>query len=188
MANPKTNSGRSVDTKKQVFRFVSMALLACVMVGAVLMVVCSVRNERLQNKLSFDYNGSLQELTYPIREDAAAQKAKVKAIKRHGQTGKFRYYCEKILYMQAYYADSAIQFGNVSSNDCILVFYIYDENDALLYRSDGIEPGQRVHSIRLIDPKPAGTYACKLYVAAFDKQTYAYLGAQYSDLTLMIGG
>ena len=188
MSSEPSKSGAAANQTKQILRIAAMIVLALIMVGAVLLGLCSVRNERMRDKLYFAYSGQLQPDVHSIELDAQAQKERVKANKRHGQTAKFRYYFEEYFRMRASYADSAILFGNVSTNDCALVFYIFDENDVLLYRSGGITPGNYANAIRLPDPKPDGEYACRLYVAAFDLQTNDYIGAQYSDMTLIIGG
>ena len=189
MSNSDQGEKRISSEQTELLRRIMMIVLAAVIVGAVWLCACSIRNERMRDKLYFPYAGNMfNEGVFPITMDEQAQKAEVKKVKRHGQTGKFKYYCSSVVRMQSYAAEGTISFGNVSTNDCALVFTLYDENDVPLCRSVGVTPGNYVHAIRLTDPREDGTYNCRLYVAAFDLETNAYLGAQYSDLILMIGG
>ena len=79
-------------------------------------------------------------------------------------------------------------FGNVTTNNCILTLTIRDANGELLYSSGGLKPGNYISRISLLFNRPAGTYNCRAYVAAFDPQTFRQIGVQYSKLTVEIGG
>ena len=189
MKQKQTGLRHFFDSQKEKLRIGFMIALAVMLIGAVLLSAFSIRNEKMRDKVYFIYTGDLHAYgVFPIDMDAETQNKRARATERHGQTGKFQFYCSPTLRMQAYYADGALAFGNVSDNDCALVITIFDENDKQIYRSGGVLPGNYIHAIRLSDPKPDGTYACKLYVTAYDLQTNAYIGTQYTDLTLVIGG
>ena len=190
MSSPAKENRRLSDSQKTMLQKIAMIALAVVIVGGVLLCAFSIRNEGLRKKMTaFPYTvNAFNEGVFPITMDEQAQKAEVKKLKRHGQTGKFAYYCSSTVRLQSYMAEGAIYFGNVSANDCALVFTVFDEHDMPLCRSVSVAPGNYVHSIRLSDPMENGTYPCRLYVAAYDLETNDYLGAQYSDLTLKIGG
>ena len=185
----KQSSKRPTRQTKAGLRVVCMIVLALICIGGIVCSAVSIRNEKLRDQVYFVYSGDLQKRgLYPIKLTGEEQKTKVKKTKRHGQLGKFQYYCVSDLRMQSSNMDSTIRFGNVSTNDCVLVLSVVDAAGHLLYRSGGVEPGNYISRIRLSQPLEDGTYDCRAYVAAYDRQTFAYLGAQYSALNVIIGG
>ena len=165
-------------------------LLLCIglVFGTVLSAV-SVRSELLQKKYRFIYGGSLQkECLFDLTIDAESVRKYVREMDRHGQTRKFAFFCNDTLAPDTMNGLCAIMFGSPDTNDCILILSIYDENGDMLYRSDGVEPGKYISQIRLVTDMENGAHTCRAYVTAYDRDNYACIGVQYTDLTVQIGG
>ena len=174
----------------RLLRRIVLIALAVVMAASVCLVIFGLRGENLRTAANTTFNGVMQkDSLYAMDIDEKAQIDKVKETPRGGQTAKFRYFTSTYLRLDYAFAYTPIVFGNVSSNDEILVFSIVDdESGILMYRSGGIEPGNYVSQIRLLHAYSAGEYTCRMYVTAYDRETYACRGVQYTDLTVMVGG
>lgn len=115
------------------------------------------------------------------------QKALVKATKVKGDTHKFDFFVNDSIVMNEYDDPALIEFGSADSNDCVLVFYMLDENGNELYRSLGVEPGKQIRSISFFDEIPYGTHEATLAVLGYNPETYKPVGMQTARIKLEIG-
>ena len=178
------------DGKAILFR-VLIAVTAVLAAFGIVLSAVSLRNEHLQRKVELYYAGMLQESgVSPITITDEQVRQSVRNTKRHGNTRAFTYYCARTLKLDAETRRGYILFGNPADNDCDLVLSILDENDNLIYRTGGVEPGKYLTMIRPdVDEWECGTYTCKAYVCAYEGEglDYKCIGAQYSRLTVKIG-
>lgn len=177
-------------TKSKTIRLVAIVVVAAVLAASVPLAWIGVRNARMQEHALYVFNGVLQEESiFNITLDEKDQTYRAAETHRHGQTGKFSYFCDSTLVLASRNAYGPIVFGNPSANDCILVLTILDKDGEMLYRSGGVLPGKYISQIRLLSaPDESGTYACRAYVSAYDRQTKERIGVQYSKLSVQIGG
>ena len=84
--------------------------------------------------------------------------------------------------------DSALlEFGSVSSNDCILIAFLLDESGKTLYRSLGVEPGEEIKSVRLFEEMPYGTHKLTLVVNGYNAESYEKIGTKTAEIQIKIG-
>ena len=175
----------------ELLRRILIAALALLIVFGVVLSAVSLHEERLQKKITRTYSGLLQqECLFPIDLDEEQVRQNVRATKRRGQTRAFTYFCNDTLQLDAQSMSGYILFGNPADNDCTLVLSVTDENDRLIYCSDGVSPGKYITMVRPLVPMESGTHACKAYVAAYKgrDERYKCVGVQYSRLTVEVGG
>ena len=167
---------------------VLIPIIALIMVVAVLLSAFSIRNYRLNKILEYNYIGTLENRSVrdiEINEEEQAERAK--DMKRKGQKSKFDFFCNNEIEFEYSTAYGTLVLANIATNDCIIVASIFDEDENLIYRSGGIEPGRYLSQIRLFAPPKDGKHTCRLYVSAYDKETNEVIGVQYTDLTIWIG-
>lgn len=176
---------------KELLRRIAIAALALLCCFGVVFSALSIRGERLQKKIPLSYAGVLQQsCLFPIGLDESQVRSSVRATKRHGQTYAFTYFCSQRLQLSADSMSGYILFGNPAENDCTLVLTILDKNDHLIYRSDGVEPGNYITQIRPFFNMEGGVYPCKAYVSGYTGRDFQYkcVGVQYSRLDIEVGG
>ena len=115
------------------------------------------------------------------------QKALVKATKAKGDTHKFDFFVNDSIVMNEYDDPALIEFGSADSNDCVLVFYILDENGNELYRSLGVEPGRQIRSVSFYNEISYGTHDVTIAVLGYNPENYKLLGMQTAGIKLEIG-
>lgn len=175
---------------KELLRRCLIVILAIVTAFGVSLSVVSLRNERLQNKITLIYSGVLEDdYVFPIEFSDEQVRESVKQTRRHGQTRAFTYFCDDHLRLDPIDRYGFIMFGNPEENDCQLVLSILDEDGKLVYRSKGVEPGNYITQIRPYVQLEAGSYAYTAYVSAYVREDYRYkcVGVQYSRLTVEVG-
>lgn len=166
---------------------VPLAVCSVVLIFAVCLSVVSGYNEHLLKKVGTDYACVLQkESIYPIGIDAQETVQRIKETNRHGQKTAFQYFCEEEITFRNCTSFGALILANPQTNTCDLVATIFDKDGRVLYRSNGIEPGKYLSQIRLMEGLQAGEYACRLYVAGFDRQTQKSVGVQYTKLKIIV--
>ncbi len=187
----KQSAGEGPGGGKERLRRAAFALLAVLAVFGIVVSALSVRSEQLQKKVTLLYAGMLErDNVMPIELSEKRVRESVRATKRHGDTHAFTYFCTRTLQLEANAMSGYILFGNPADNDCDLVLSIFDDKDALIYRSGGIKPGTYLTQIRLpVEAWEGGTYVCKAVVTAYKGTDLPYkcVGAQYSRLTVKVG-
>lgn len=174
--------------KKLSLRIIIISAVAVILAVSALIASVGIRNYVLRESVEFTYSGVLESQsvrTIEISEEEQAERAK--EMKIRGQKSKFGFFCNNELFFEYPTAYGPLILANISSNDCIFIATILDEDGNLLYRSNGIESGKYLSQIRLFNPPTDGKYDCRLYVSAYDKETNELLGVQYTAITLLIG-
>ncbi len=115
------------------------------------------------------------------------QKSLVKATKRKGEKRKFGFFINDEIKLAESDEPALLEFGNVESNDCVLVFFLFDEKGNEIYRSLGVAPGKEVRSASFFDEISYGTHDITVAVIGYDPQTFEKTGMQTSKLKLKIG-
>ena len=170
-------------------RLVAIILTVAVLVSAIPITLIGVRAIRLKQLVPERYNGIEQQadlIPVTFSEEEIAQR--LKKMHRHGQTGKFDYFCDPTVEMDLSIARGLIQFVNPATNDCTLILSIYDKDGKLIYRSNGVPPGQEIVRVSVPYDTQKGPYDCRAYIGAYNRRTGERLGVQYSKLTVTLGG
>lgn len=136
-----------------------------------------------------DYKGRVESEAIAFDMDISEnqQKALTKATKSKGDKRKFDFFVNDTIVMNEYDDPALVEFGSADSNDCVLVFYIIDENGQELYRSLGIEPGRQIRSISFFDEIPYGTQNVTIAVLGYNAKTFKKVGMQTAQIKLEIG-
>ena len=188
---PKLSVPKAPADGRDLLRRIAIVLLAALTVSGIALSAVSLRNDRLQNKVTLLYAGMLQKANVmPITMQESDVRRNVRSTKRHGKTSAFTYYISRTLQLNADSLTGYILFGNPADNDCDLVLSVFDEADNLIYRSGGVRPGTYLTQIRPdVDGWALGAHNCKAVVTAYRGQDIAYrcIGAQYSRLTVKVG-
>ncbi len=165
-------------------------IVAVVAVTAVVIALIAGNNYSVPDYVkNADYKGRVESEAVAFDMDISEnqQKALSKATKSKGDKRKFDFFVNDKIVMNEYDDPALIEFGSADSNDCVLVFYIIDENGQELYRSLGIEPGRQVRSISFFDEIPYGTQNVTLAVLGYDAKTFKKVGMQTAQIKLEIG-
>ncbi|NLB36738.1 MAG: hypothetical protein GX824_05490 [Clostridiales bacterium] len=128
-------------------------------------------------------NYNIRDINIGINE----QLQKAKALKTRGDKRAFKFFARDELVFKEWYEESPFTFGNVSSNDCVLIASILHKDNNLLYRSRGLKPGKLIPKIKLFKELPYGSYDAMLVVVGYDAKTKEIKGAQYTQIRLVIG-
>lgn len=115
------------------------------------------------------------------------QETLAKAIKAKGDRRAFDFFVNDTVVMTESDDPALIEFGSVSSNDCVLLIFMLDEKGNEIYRSLGIEPGEQISSVSLFDELPYGTHDVTLAVLGYNTKTYRQVGMQTTKIKLKIG-
>ena len=136
-----------------------------------------------------EYKGRIESSSVAIETDISAEQQKTlsKSVSVKGNKSAFKFYTNKEIVMEDYSDPALIEFGSVSSNDCVLLAFLIDENGKLLYRSLGVEPGKKIGSVSLFDSVPYGKHKLTLIVNGYDPETYEKKGTQTTSVNLTIG-
>ncbi len=170
-------------------RVAAIILAVCVVIATVC-VIAAVTNARfaVPKEAIIEYRGRNipDNSTYIVTDDLATQYEFTDQMKRKGDTKDFRYYAASQLVFAEKYSSANLNLVNVFDNDCVFIASIVDEADNVIYRSLGLVSGRALPEITISDLR-YGTHDMKLVVAAYDPETYEYIGVQYSDLTVQVG-
>lgn len=136
-----------------------------------------------------EYKGRIESSSVATETDISAEQQKMlsKSVSVKGNKSAFKFYTNKEIIMEDYSDPALIEFGSVSSNDCVLLAFLIDENGKLLYRSLGVEPGKKIGSVSLFDSVPYGKHKLTLIVNGYDPETYEKKGTQATSVNLTIG-
>ncbi|HZJ77878.1 MAG TPA: hypothetical protein VFD52_03650 [Clostridia bacterium] len=104
-----------------------------------------------------------------------------------GDKDAFKFFVRKELLFDEWNREAPFTFGNVATNDCILIVTLLDEDDNMIYRSKGLEPSKYIPRIKLFHEMPYGSYDINMVVVAYDKQTREKIGTQYTQIRMVIG-
>lgn len=117
------------------------------------------------------------------------QQTKAAAVKAKGDKDVFEFFALTDIIISEPADNLPIVLGNLKKNDCTFIVSLVDREGQLMARTLGLPPGKYLPYITLIDRKlPYGEYDhLKLVVSAYDSDTLAYLGSQYTDFRLVIG-
>ncbi len=169
-------------------RMILVLVISVIFIVSAVSAAIAVRNYRLLQSVEFVFSGNLEQRSarnIEISEEEQAER--VKAMKRKGQKSKFDFFCNSEIEFEYGTDYGSLVLANVSTNDCILVASILTDDGTLIYRSGGIEPGRYISQIRLFAPPEDGEHNCRVFVTAYEKDTYELIGVQYTDLTIWIG-
>jgi len=117
------------------------------------------------------------------------QQAKADATKAKGDKSIFQFFASTDIIISEPADNVPVVLGNLEKNDCTFIISLVDREGGLMARTLGLPPGKYLPYITLIDRRlPYGEYDnLKLVVSAYDSDTLAYLGSQYTDFRLVIG-
>ena len=165
---------------------------ASVLIAALVVVVVLVAfgNPSLPDSVkNVEFKGRLEpdSVAAETRLSEAQQEKLSKSVKARGSTGAFDFYVNDEISVQEHTDPVLLEFGNNSSNDCVLVAFLLDENGEVIYRSLGVEPGEEVRSVMLFDSVSYGTQTATLAVNGYDARTYEKIGTQTVKIKLKIG-
>ncbi len=115
------------------------------------------------------------------------QKTLAKATKSKGNRRAFSFFVNDNIIMSEYDEPALIEFGSISSNDCVLIFFLFDEEGREIYRSLGIEPGKQVKSVMFFEEMSYGSHELTMAVMGYDAKTCKNTGMQTVKINLEIG-
>ncbi|MCR4614772.1 MAG: hypothetical protein K5756_01295 [Clostridiales bacterium] len=189
---PKKNSFKDIfKDRKKLIIIIAAVLVVVVGVVIALIIHSSTGINALPKEAVPVYRGAKAHVSTvrDISIDAKEENKRIHAIKMKGDTDKFKFYCFILdtLEINEWYTPFEPCFANSKDNDCILIISIFNEENELLYRSLGLEPGKYIPNVKLFEMLDYGTYKCKLCVAAYDTKTFENIGVQYKDFTLTVG-
>ena len=191
VAEKKLKKEKAAKEKQLNFKAVAIAA-ASVGVAAlvVLIAVLALGNPSLPDSVKkAEFKGRLEpdSIATETSLSEAQQDKLAKSVKAKGNTGAFEFYVNDEISVQEYTDPALLEFGNNSSNDCVLVAFLLDENGEVIYRSLGVEPGEEIRSVMLFDAVSYGTQIAILAVNGYDADTYEKIGTQTVKIKLKIG-
>ncbi len=165
---------------------------ASVVIAALVVLIAMVAfgNPSLpDNVKNAEFKGRLEpdSVAVETRLSEAQQEKLSKSVKAKGNTGAFDFYVNDKISVQEHTDPVLLEFGSNSSNDCVLVAFLLDENGEVIYRSLGVEPGEEIRSVMLFDGVSYGTQDVTLAVNGYDADTYKKIGTQTVKIKLEIG-
>ena len=136
-----------------------------------------------------EFKGRLEPETVAVSSSVSPQQQKklAKALKSKGNNSAFDFYVNDEIIIDEYDDPALLEFGSVSENDCVLMFFILDEDDNIIYRSLGVKPGCEVRSVSFFDELPYGTHKAKIVVNGYDAETNKKVGTQCAEIKIKIG-
>lgn len=114
------------------------------------------------------------------------QQVFVDAIKSRGSR-KFSFYFNSVVNVGDDFSTDDLCFGNPKTNDCVLIATVYDNDNTVLYRSLGLEPGKEINHARLFGELSYGIHDVKVAVNAYDKNTNEKIGTRYAKIKIAVG-
>lgn len=165
---------------------------ACALAVIAAVIVLAILNKNIAvpdyvKNAEFKGRTEPEAVAFDMDISESQQKALVKATKVKGDKHKFDFFVNDSVVMNEYDDPALIEFGSADSNDCVLVFYILDENGNELYRSLGVEPGRQIRSVSFFDEISYGTHEATIAVLGYNPKTYKPVGMQTASIKLEIG-
>lgn len=168
----------------------AIAAVLLVVAGAAVLVVSlfshgvkvsdSVKNAEFKGRLEPDT------VAYATDISSSQQKKLAKAVKSKG-SHRFDFFVNEEVVLSEPTDSALLEFGSVSSNDCILIAFLLDESGKTLYRSLGVEPGEEIKSVRLFEEMPYGTHKLTLVVNGYNAESYEKIGTKTAEIQIKIG-
>lgn len=117
------------------------------------------------------------------------QQVKADATKAKGDKDVFEFFALTDIIISEPADHLPIVLGNPEKNNCTFIISLVDREGRLMAHTLGLPSGKYLPYITLIDQHmPYGEYnKLKLVVSAYDPETNAYLGSQYTDFHLVVG-
>lgn len=170
--------------KKVVFAVVTLTIIALIIAIIIMLPVLSVPGD-IRNA---DFKGRLEPDSIAVKTTlSSSQQDKLARSVRSSGNGKFDFYVNEEVTIDEHTDPVLLELGSVEANDCVLTAILIDENDKILYRSLGIEPGEEIRSVRLFDTVSYGTHQATLVVNGYNSETYEKVGTQTVKIQLKIG-
>lgn len=135
-----------------------------------------------------EYDGRLESDTVAVESafNAQQQKIFIDSLKSRGSRS-FDFYINSIVEIDDDFSTDSLCFGNPKANRAIIVATIYDGEDNVLYRSQGVEPGKEINRVKLFDELSYGVHDVKVAVNAYDAESGEKLGTRYAEIRLAVG-
>ena len=183
---------REFAQKYDIGKIAAALLLAAAIVAGIIYLIVSLFTSgvKIPDEIkNAEYKGRIESPSVAIETDISAEQQKMlsKSVSVKGNKSAFKFYTNKEIVMEDYSDPALIEFGSVSSNECVLLAFLIDENGKLLYRSLGVEPGKKIGSVSLFDSVPYGKHKLTLIVNGYDPETYEKKGTQTTSVNLTIG-
>lgn len=178
--------------KYNVFKIAVAAVLAIALLSAAVIFAVNLFSVKIgipDEVANAEFKGRLEPETAAVSSSLSPQQQKklAKAVKVNGNKSAFDFYVNDEIVIDEYNDPALLEFGSVSGNDCILMFFILDENDNIIYRSLGVKPGCEVRSVSFFDELPYGTHEAKIVVNGYDAKTDKKVGTQCAEIKIKIG-
>lgn len=178
--------------KYNVFKIAVAAMLAIALLSAAVIFTVNLFSVKIgipDEVANAEFKGRLEPETAAVSSSVSPQQQKklAKALSVKGNKSAFDFYVNDEILIDEYDDPALLEFGSVSGNDCILMFFILDENDNIIYRSLGVKPGCEVRSVSFFDELPYGTHKAKIVVNGYDAKTDKKVGTQCAEIKIKIG-
>lgn len=178
--------------KYNVFKIAVAAALAIALLSAAVIFAVNLFSVKIgipDEVANAEFKGRLEPETAAVSSSVSPQQQKklAKALNVKGNKSAFDFYVNDEIVIDEYDDPALLEFGSVSGNDCILMFFILDENDNIIYRSLGVKPGCEVRSVSFFDELPYGTHKAKIFVNGYDAKTDKKVGTQCAEIKIKIG-
>ena len=178
--------------KYNLFKIATAAVIAIAFLGAVIIFAVNLLSVKIgipDEVANAEFKGRLEPETVAVSSSVSPQQQKklAKALKSKGNNSAFDFYVNDEIIIDEYDDPALLEFGSVSENDCVLMFFILDEDDNIIYRSLGVKPGCEVRSVSFFDELPYGTHKAKIVVNGYDAETNKKVGTQCAEIKIKIG-
>ena len=178
--------------KYNLFKIAAAAVIAIALLGAVIIFAVNLLSVKIgipDEVANAEFKGRLEPETVAVSSSVSPQQQKklAKALKSKGNNSAFDFYVNDEIIIDEYDDPALLEFGSVSENDCVLMFFILDEDDNIIYRSLGVKPGCEVRSVSFFDELPYGTHKAKIVVNGYDAETNKKVGTQCAEIKIKIG-
>lgn len=170
---------------------VALLLAIGIVAGAVYLVVSLFTAKVVipEEIKTAEYKGRLEPSSTAIEMDISSQQQDIlsDSVRVKGDRSAFKFFVNKEIIMDDYSDPALLEFGSVDTNECILLAFLVDENGKLIYRSLGVEPGEKISSVSLFEEVPYGKHKMAFIVNGYDPDTKKLIGTQTADINLIIG-
>lgn len=178
--------------KYNLFKIAAAAVIAIALLSAVIIFAVNLLSVKIgipDEVANAEFKGRLEPETVAVSSSVSPQQQKklAKALKSKGNNSAFDFYVNDEIIIDEYDDPALLEFGSVSENDCVLMFFILDEDDNIIYRSLGVKPGCEVRSVSFFDELPYGTHKAKIVVNGYDVETNKKVGTQCAEIKIKIG-
>lgn len=185
---------RYYTSKKFLFSLNYFRIFTCIILPIALIITASVCISRsvLVNVPSeiraTEFNGRIESETVAGNSifNVQQQQVFVDAINSRGSR-KFSFYFNSVVNVGDDFSTDDLCFGNPKTNDCVLIATVYDNDNTVLYRSLGLEPGKEINRAKLFGELSYGIHDVKVAVNAYDKNTNEKVGTRYAKIKIAVG-